>query len=348
MKKNIILFAVLLVLGVAAWLVYAKQSTNTIESSDVADFAIEDTASINKIIITDQLGVRAKIERIPGNKLWKLNDKYFAREDAVSLLLKTFNRIRIRGNVSDKARENMMKLLVTSSKKVEIYTGGKEPAKIYYVGAATPDHTGTHMLLEIPGVGRSKDPYITHMDGFSGFLTTRFFTSEMEWRYTGIFEYPNLEFKRIRVVNHILPSESFEVKYGGNNDIRLFDGYDAASTSFSKEESSFDTLAVKQFMLLFKKVHVESFNTLLDAEKQNAILSSTPTFTISVEENSGAINSIDLYLRPATTTTYDENGNVNPWDVGHYWARTKDNELAIAQTFNFGPMVNAVGFYLKR
>lgn len=348
MKKNIILLAVLAALGIAAWFVYSNQSMRTIESSDVTDFAIEDTASINKIIITDQLGARAKLERIPGNKLWKLNDKYFAREDAVSLLLKTFNRIRIRGNVSDKARDNMMKLLVTSSKKVEIYTGGEEPAKIYYVGSATPDHTGTHMLLEIPGVGRSKDPYITHMDGFSGFLTTRFFTSEMEWRYTGIFEYPQLEFKRIRIVNHILPSESFEVRYGGENDIRLFDKYDVASANFTHEESTFDTLAVKQFMLLFKKVHVESYNTQLDAEKQNAILTSPPTFTISVEENSGNINSIDLYLRPATTTTYDENGNVNPWDVGHYWARTKENQLAIAQTFNFGPMVNAVGFYLKR
>ncbi len=348
MKKNIILLITLLVLGIIAWVVYSRQQHSTIANNELTNFAIEDTASVNKIIITDQLGNSAKLERIPGNKLWKLNDKYFAREDAVALLLKTFNRIRIRGNVSDSARDNMMKLLVTSSKKVEIYTGGNQPVKIYYVGSATPDHTGTHMLLEIPGVGRSEDPFITHMEGFTGFLTTRFFTSEMEWRYTGIFEYPKLDFKKVRIVNHILPSESFEVVYEGDNNIQLFDGYDAATNHFTHQEMVFDTSSVKQFLLLFKKVHVESFNTQLDESHTNAILNSPPSFSISVEENNGTINSIDLFLRPATTVTYDENGNANPWDVGYYWAKTKDNELAIAQSFNFGPLINAVGYYLKK
>ncbi len=348
MKKNIILLITLLLLGIFAWIVYSKQKNSTIASNELSNFAIEDTASVNKIIITDQQGKRAKLERIPGNKLWKLNDNYFAREDAVNLLLKTFNRIRIRGNVSDASRDNMMKLLVTSSKKVEIYTGGDQPEKIYYVGSATPDHTGTHMILEIPGIGRSEDPFITHMEGFTGFLTTRFFTSEMEWRYTGIFEYPSLDFKRVRIVNHILPSESFEVKYTGGNNIQLFDGYVAETGNFSNQELTFDTSAVKQFLLLFKKVHVESYNTLLDQSQTNTILTSPPSFTISVEENNGSLNSIDLFLRPATTVTYDENGNVNPWDVGYYWAKTKDNELAIAQSYNFGPLINAVGFYLRK
>jgi hypothetical protein len=281
---------------------------------------------------------------VPGERLWKLNGKLEAREDAVNLMLKTFNRIRIRGNVSDSSRDNMLKLLASSSKRVEIFTGGDEPAKIWYVGIPTPDHTGTLMLLEIPGIGRSEEPYIVHMEGFTGFLSTRFFTNEMEWRYTGIFEYPHLEVSKVRMINHMIPADSWEVRFGGGNNLELW-SCNAAGAS-EKKVSRFDTTAVKDQLLLFKKVHVESFNTQLNEQQTDSLRNASPAYTLEVTDNSGKSTTIDLHLKPSKKAIEDDYGNIIPFDLDYFWAKTQDGEIAMAQSYNFSPLLNPIGKFM--
>jgi hypothetical protein len=348
MRRNIILFGILLLLGAAAYFVYQRNSKGSLADNPLSDFAIADTASVSKIIITDQQGSKATLERIAGNRLWRLNDTYFAREDAVNLLLKTFNRIRIRGNVSDSMRGNMMKLLATSSKRVEIFMGGDEPAKIYYVGVATPDHTGTLMLLEIPGIGRSEEPYITHIEGFTGFLSTRFFTNELEWRYTGVFNYPNLEFDQVDVIHHTSLSESYRVGYNGENGIDFYTGYDQSNGSFSKQETKIDSMALRGFLLAMKKVHFESFNTQLKQEQTDSIRGAAPSYSIIVRELSGKFTKVDLYLKPPVKQVFDEQGNIMPYDLDYFWGKTEDGEIGMAQTYNFAPLVYPASLYLLK
>ena len=70
--------------------------------------------------------------------------------------------------------------------------------KTWYVGTATPSHTGTYMVLETPE-GRGAKPYVVHMEGFTGYLSTRFFTSERDWRFTGLFNHPKRSLARVEV-----------------------------------------------------------------------------------------------------------------------------------------------------
>lgn len=347
MKKNILLLVILVIALLAAWFVYKNNGKSTLADKPLSDFTIEDTAAVSKIVITDAMGQMATVERIQGQELWQLNGKFPARKDAVDLLLRTMKLIRVRGNVSEKARDNMMKILITSGKKVEIYQGGDKPAKIYYVGSPTPDHTGTIMLLEIPGIGRSEEPYITHMEGFTGFLSTRFFTSELEWRYTGIFEYPQLDFQQVKMINHLIPASSFSVTYTGGNDIRIDGGYDAATGQFNQNITRFDSLRVKDFLLLFKKVHVESYNTLLKPEAQDSMRQITPAYTVEVKDKNGTMNYVNLYLKRAAKTFYDEQGNVSPWDMEYMWARTQRDEFALAQLYTFEPLLRPLEYYTK-
>jgi len=340
MKKNIILLIVLVGLAVAAGVVYFQSHTSTIADEPLTDFAIEDTAKVNKVVITDHLGKVAVLERIPGERLWRLNGKLQAREDAVNLMLKTFNRIRIRGNVSDSSRDNMLKLLASSSKRVEIYTGGNEPAKIWYVGIPTPDHTGTVMLLEIPGIGRSEEPYIVHMEGFTGFLSTRFFTNEMEWRYTGIFEYPHLEVSKVRMINHMIPADSWEVRFSGGNNLELWSC--SAQGASSTKAISFDTTAVKEQLLLYKKIHVESFNTQLSEQQTDSLQQAQAAYTLEVIDNQGKSTTIDLHLKPTKKAMEDDYGNIIPFDLDYFWAKTQDGEIAMAQSYNFSPLLNPI------
>src|SRR5690606_20198198 len=104
------------------------------------------------------------------------------------------------------------------------------------------------------------------MDGFTGFLSTRFFTDESDWRYTGIYDYPNLDFNSIKIINHLSEQSSFEVKYNGENDIKLYSGFNLQNETFSNSISAFDTLEVKDFLISFKRLSVESFNTGLSSQ----------------------------------------------------------------------------------
>jgi len=346
MKKNTLLLLLLVALGSIAIWMYRRNPSSTLSDKPLMNFAIEDTSSITKVFIVDHTGKTALIERQATSRFWKLNGKYLAREDAVNLMLATLCRMRVRGNVPMKGQENMLKVLASSGKKVEVYQGGDEPSKIYYVGPATPDHFGTIMLLEIPGIGRSPEPYITHMEGFTGFLNTRFFADEMEWRYTGVFDYPQMDFRQVSVVFHSAPEASFEVNFKGGNDITLIGNIDPISGAFRTNIAQFDTLRVKDLLLSLKKVHIESYNTLLKPEAQDSIGKSIPLFTITVKDRKGQKHPLDLYAKRGREPRLNALGVLSSWDPEYYWAKTEEGNFALAQMFVFDPLVQPLPWYL--
>ncbi len=348
MRKNLILLFILLALGIAAWYVYSKNTSSTLTDQPLADFAIADTASITKIFISDGKGNKVLVERVPGQSLWKLNGKLQARKDAVNLILDTVKRIKVRGSLNDKASENMLRLIASAGKKVEFYQGGDKPSKIYYIGSSTPDHMGTVMVLEIPGIGRSEIPYITHMEGFTGFLTPRFFTDENEWRYTGYYEFPQLEFSKVEVIDNYNPERSFAIQYKGGNDLKLFTGYQPALETYNLSVPEFDTLAVKDYLLLFKKVHVDSYNTMLKPEAMDSIDKVLPAFSIRVTDNAEKKKELKLYLKRASKKHYNPDGSIMPWDKDFLWAKTETGEYALAQTFVFNPILVPHQLFLKK
>ena len=220
MRKNLRLLLILVALTlVSGVLWFLNEGVSTMDSKPLADFAISDTARVDKIYIVDTDQNAVTLTRDPNSRYWDLNGTYKARKDAVDLLLKTFKRIKVKSPVPEAAKENVIKLLAAGGKKVEIYQGGDEPVKTYIVGNATQDHTGTYMLLETADEGLSTEPFITHMEGFTGFLSTRFFTDVEEWRYTGVFDYPALQITELHVQDHDHPERSFKILYNGGNDI---------------------------------------------------------------------------------------------------------------------------------
>jgi hypothetical protein len=348
MKKNFILLGILaLLIGGVIW-VRSKSHTSTLADEALTNFAIEDTASVTKMFIADHLGNTIQLERQADSKLWKLNGKYEARKDVVDLLLDLIKRVSVRGNVPEKARDNMMKMIASTGKKFEIYTSNpSKPDKIYYVGPNTPDHMGTIMLLEIPGKGRSQDPYITHIEGFTGFLNPRFFTNELDWRYTGIFEFSNLDFQSVKVELPATPQESFEIKYNGGNDIRLL-ACVPQTGECTIPVSTFDTLAVKDYLLLFKKLHIESYNTYLKPAAEDSIKRTIPECRVSVKDNKGKMHSVSIYKKKTNTEKLDGNGNLTNWDPEYYWAMNSKNELAMAQKHLFMPLLTPISTFAPK
>lgn len=334
MRKNLYILAAILCGALLLW--YMNHRDSNSGTNDVfREFAIADTSRIQKIEISDVSGRTAVITRVAGQRRWMLNGRYEAREDAVDLILKTIARTSVRGNVADAARDEMMKLIVTSAKRVAIYTGGDEPEKIWYVGVATPDHTGTIMLLEIPGEGRGSEPYITHMEGFTGFLSTRFFTDESEWRYTGVFDYPNLDISKV-VIEHVDPSPTLlTLSLLPNGNFSIEDN----SPIKINTTSGFDTSAVRNLFLLLRKAHFETYTTGLTDHAIDSIQTTTPFFTIRVTNRAGVTEAVQLYRLPAIKQVMSEDGLRIPWNLDHYLGCNTTGEFGLAQTYTFDPII---------
>ncbi len=345
MKKNIFLFVLLLVVAGIAYVVLSKDQNSTISDRPDAAFAIEDTAGITRITITEMNGKIATLDRKPTGGRWTLNGKFDARKDATDLILYTLHQMRIRGPVSEGSKENVLRVMAGAGKRVEIFQGGDEPVKTIYIGHTTQDHTGTYMLLETPEGGRSEIPYIMHIEGFTGFLSSRFFADELEWRYTGIFDYPALDYKAFRYIVPTLPQQSFEIAYAGGNEIRMRAGFNGQS--FTQEVTQFDTIKVKDLLVRLKKVHIESYNTLLKPEAQDSIRQVIPYVQLSILDKNDQITTLQLYQKRAAKTHYDEQGTLIPFDMEYLWARTMQDEFALAQRFVFDPLIYPLEFYLK-
>lgn len=330
-KKNqtiIIVLALALASG-AAWWVYSRNTHSSIADNVFTQFAIEDTSTVNKIFIVEHNGQKVLLERDPKGGLWNLNKKYKARTDAIANLLEVIARIKVRGNVAVTARDNMMKVMASAGQKVEIYTNDPdEPARIYYVGPNTPDHCGTIMLLEIPDEGRSPEPYICHMEGFTGFLNPRFFVDEMEWRFTGIFNYPNLNFKEVNIK---YPQGMFAVKYNGDNQIQLLIN--------QQNVAHFDTLLVKDFLRRFKIVHLESYRTFLKPSAADSIAQTSPMAIITVVDKNNKPHPLSLYLKRGKSEVQDESGAWVPWDQDYFWGKDENGNLGLAQRYVFTPIL---------
>ena len=336
MHKNLRLFyLLLLVTAVAAGVRYmdTQEATEITKSANAADFAIADTAAVDKIFIADKDGNQALLERSSG-RYWKLNGTHFARKDAVDLLLKTFLRARVQRPVPQGELDNVNRLLAGRGKKVEIYQGGATPVKTWYIGTSTQNHTGTYMVLADANGQLAKEPFIVHMEGFTGFLSTRFFTDEREWRYTGMFDYPGNALRRVEV-------ELTEA--GGNLYALEVDSMGTLRVEGAPLKSRADTLFWQDRFNRFRKVHLETYNNHLTEAAEDSLLNrAEPAFRLRAwGQDQEVPNEIELYWKAPISDTYDDNGELNKWDGSRMYA-VYNEEAVLVQRFVFDPLLEGL------
>lgn len=343
-RKLLVLGIVFLVLGgTALYLYLSKNKWNSTDDNPFVHFAIEDTASITKFTIQDRNGEVAILERTANNS-WTINHNYQARRDAIDNLLNVFGKIKVKGDVPAKAKENMLSIMASSAKEVKIYGKNGEWLKTYYIGPNTQDHTGTIMLLETPKDGRGQDPYITFLEEKTGFLNPLFFTSLNEWRNTNVFSYPNHTIQSIEILNFTSPHESLKLSYVGNNKVHM----EAWVNGHLQQVPQLDTTLAFDLLKRYEKVHLESYNTLLKPQAADSIMRTSPVFYVTVTDQNGTATHVSLYLKRAREMSYDAAGQLTPFDPEYFWAKTDKNELGLAQYFVFEPLLQPLSFYMHK
>ncbi|MFZ1677051.1 MAG: hypothetical protein WAT91_07260, partial [Saprospiraceae bacterium] len=90
MKRNIILFAVLIIIAVLVVYFYkTKKDVSTNIDRTESNFAIADINTIGRILITNKMGDRSDLKRAGDH--WTINDTHKARQTTIDHLLKGIN-----------------------------------------------------------------------------------------------------------------------------------------------------------------------------------------------------------------------------------------------------------------
>jgi hypothetical protein len=334
--KNIIGLIILFVLIFVAYLLYTANGINNFvdkEKKVLKDFAIEDTASIDKVFLSQPNGKRVTISRRGFDK-WMVNDKFEARPDAINLILKTVHDIKIAAPVNNKVFDAVVKRLASGATKVEYYMDGEdEPTKTWYVGDPIPNRTGTNMLLEIDGQKSSK-PYVTHLLSERGFLGPRYIMDPQLWRD--------------RLFLRIKPTEiaSLEVKHDHDS----LDGFKIGKTgvaSFnitnlnSGEKVDLDADIAIPYLKRFSTIYYEYVDKKTTEKELDSIYNSLPRHILELKMESGETFSIRTHYLPVRKGAM-VGGKVidfHPERMYGYSSYMGEEAHPIVQNLTFDPLV---------
>src|SRR5690554_2771091 len=333
MKKIIIIIIGVLLIGGLAY--YASNLSKGAKATDISliAFAIEDTASVNKIEIYDSYNdIEYTVER---NKegVWVGENGECVRQDVVIVMLETMNRIMLRGYVPQSATQNMKKLLMAQHKRVKIYQNGKW-VKTWYVGHSTRDRMGTHMLLETPSM-KSDNPVIMGMKGFYGILEPRFFADPRKFECTHLFSFQRSELKKVEVINRVTPENSFTI------DIQGPDDYIVTSQGERVDNVIKDNLVF--YLNSFDKLHFNQPNYTLSQKEIDSMKAQVPDYELNIEGKQSGYE-LDLYRR--LDPEYDPKDTI-AYDLNYLWGVKEDGELVRMQYFSVSPLIQGKTVFVE-
>lgn len=338
MKKNsIVIILILLVLAVAAIFVYRSKGKNSTIDKEASDFGLKDTASVDKIFLADKEGKSVLLERKPSG--WILNGKYNVRPDAIELLLYTVRMVEVKSPVSKTSRDNVIKIMAGKSTKIELYSKGSK-VKQYYVGHSTQDHTGTYMLLTNPETDENyTEPFITHIPGFDGFLTTRYFTDEIDWRDRLMLNYRPPQIKEIKLELNEMPDSSFVID--------LFSMQRFGLKTGKGQQLPFDEEKIKQYIAYFQNVNCEIVLEKKDHLVDSINKSGVPFATLTITDRDNKPNVTLFYHKYPVASKNEQYGVDYKYDPDRLFVKYNNGaDYGIAQYFVFGKMLQTYQYFL--
>ncbi len=340
MKKNRRAIILVILLGsLSTWFIL-HNGKGTIKET-LRDFAVADTASIDKIFLADKSGRAVTLERKAVGE-WTVNGKHLVRRDAIETLLYTIKKIDVKEPVGKKATEFVVKKLAAEAVKCEIYQNGKL-TKAYYVGGETQDQTGTYMILiDTETMESSAKPFVTYIPGFEGFLTTRYFTIEKDWRDRTVFSYVPNTIKSVKLEIPDKPELGYEVMQIAENKFQV------KSLSNDKLIPELDTLAVKQYLSYYQQINYETMQMGMKESEVDSTMKTKPINILTVIDDKGEKNTVKFFPRKPKKDAYDVDGKPLPFDPERMNAVLNTGEMAVVQYYIFGKLMPPIEYFMPK
>lgn len=329
--KNTLSILVMSILAITTVFLVSKYQKSTLKE-ELSDFAVEDTASIDKIFLSDKDGYKLLLER-KSTSVWSVNKSFEARPDAIKILLETIKQIRVKAPVGRSSFNNVVKKLAVKSTKVEIYQKGKL-VKTYYVGGTTEDFLGNYMMIE-----NSSAPFIMHIPGFDGYLYPRYYAIPELWRSTALYRYKAQDIATIKFQDFKNPKNSWELLQKDTKiTLKNFEG---------NEITQFDTLKGRELLTQFYNVNCEGYVKDIEPERKDSILNSKPKSIFTIISKSGEIKELKCFDKKILVETYDMNGKLMDLDVDRFYGMLNNNkkDLLLIQNFVFDNLMVSVDYF---
>ena len=329
--KNTLSILLMSILAVTAVFLVTKYQNSTLKE-ELSDFAVNDTAAIDKIFLSDKDGYKLLLERKATN-LWMVNKNFEARPDAIKILLETITQIRVKAPVGRASFNNVVKKLAVKSTKVEIYQKG-QLVKTYYVGGTTEDFMGNYMMIE-----NSSAPFIMHIPGFEGYLYPRYYAMPELWRSTAFYRYRANDIKNIKYVNTQNPKISWELNQE--------QGYITIKDYIGNEIKQFDTLKAREFLTQFYNINCEGYVKDIEPERKDSILNSKPRSIFTIVPTVGNTKELKCFTKKLIAETFDMNGKLMDVDVDRFYGIINNDkkDLLLLQNFVFDNLMVPVDYF---
>lgn len=338
-KSSLLVIAALSVLCAVSFYLYKNKTSGSTLDKEARDFAIKDTASITKIFLADKEGRKITLER--KNNGWIVNEKYPCRPDAISLLLYTMYMVDVKSPVSKNAKQGVIKLMAGKSVKVEVYSGS-DLIKQYYVGHENQLNDGTYMILTDLSSGQNyEEPFLTHIPGFNGFLSTRYFTDESDWRSHLVLNYIPPQLKTIKVEHLENPDSSF-----------VIDVIDTKTFTLKKTNGSplaFDEVKMKQYLAYFQNVSVEKILTKFNKKLSDSLRNAIPYLSLSITDTKNETKVFNFLHKNSTYELNQKYGIDYKYDPDRFFMKYEgDKEVALVQFYVFGKILPTYEYFLPK
>ncbi|MFZ9732012.1 MAG: hypothetical protein ACO3BA_01495 [Schleiferiaceae bacterium] len=310
--RRTLIVAVLAASGIG-YLIWNETQSRDDLSPEAYDFAIADTASIDRIVLWDRSPDTAVLTREAG--IWLINGAYPARPDAIEVLLETLYRVRLRGFAPDAATTNILSAMATYGVHVDVFAGD-QTLKSFTVGTETPDMLGTYFLRD--GFGR---PVAVHIPGFNGYLSSRFFLREDLWRHRILWS--NQE-----------PVQSIAITYQ-DSAAANFELRNSASGWMLNGSEKADGMAAQALLKAVASSQYEGVIISTDGAygMQDSLKALPPRVLVQVERTDGSINTLKLYHIAGDPEALTDDGTPQAFDPDRFYAFLDDGRMVLVQRF---------------
>lgn len=331
MKRIIIIvlgIALLVGLGIFTTRLMSKKGKSD-ENLAAFNFEIKDTASVDKIIITEPNGMEMTLLRTPNG--WTGGTGECVQPVLVDNILDALFNVRFKGYVPENSVKTVINRMSTIGIKVQYFQDG-DWSKTWYIGGSTSDHHGTYMLVESSEAGKSDLPVIAEIKGLKGIIEPRFFADPRKWQCSGIFAYQMEDIAEVNVKFTERPDRSFEVRKIKQDYLVKYGG---------KYLTTLDTNMVYRYLLNFKRVNFENPNYELSDKQLDSLKSSKPFCIMNVRTTKGEKTKLKMFRRKSDSEEkgVDDFGDESPYDINRFWCELPSGQVVKCQYFTFNPLI---------
>lgn len=351
-RKTLIYIALVVLLGIATWIIVALRGQN---HTFPQDFQIEAAAipgGVEKIFMADKENNSVTLSRV-SDSLWMVDDEFPANLSSVNLLLRTLSDMRIRSSVNKASVENVTKQMAAKSIKVEVYYKDYRinwfnghlrlfkhtKCEVIYVGHDTQDMMATYMYRE-----GDRTPFIVNIPGFRGCISPRFYVDPYLWRSHSIVSLPVQQIASIELEIPSMPSESFAV-------VREGDGFTFNLLNPATKVDGFDTARVAQLLSSFVNLNFDEYARVVPQVELDTTFSRAPRTILRITSTDGDTRELKTYIKysnPDDLRAMPDTTMYQIFDLDRLYAVLDNKDTVLIQYYTFDNILQPASFFLGR